>query len=356
MQQAEKRPALAEAGAEAPMDSGDRPGVPIGAIDQDDFALMAGPHRRALMLHCYRMVGCMEEAEDLVQETLARAWRARHTYQGRAPFRSWLYRIATNLSLDALRQRPRRSLPVARTPASSPDQPVPASINEPIWLEPCPDALLPADERDPETILATRERVSLAFMIALHTLPPRQRAVLILRDVLEMPASEVAELLEQSVPAVKSALHRARTAIAEVSHEAEPAVRSSANREHGERLARYVTAWESADVENLMRLLRDDARFSMPPIPSWYQGREEIGALVRNTIFRGDANGRWRLLPTNAGGTEAFGLYRLNERGGGHDFYGIQVPTFAEGLIADITTCRNPRLARFFDLPEHLPA
>ncbi|MBS1913895.1 MAG: RNA polymerase subunit sigma-70 [Bacteroidetes bacterium] len=355
MQRAEERPTMAEAGTKARSDSGTMPGAPIGAIDRDDFALMAGLHRRALMLHCYRMVGCMEEAEDLVQETLARAWRGRHTYQGRAPFRSWLYRIATNLSLDALRERPRRSLPVARHPASLAGQPVPASINEPIWLEPYPDALLPPDERDPETILATRERVSLAFMIALHALPPRQRAVLILRDVLEMPAAEVAELLEQSVPAVKSALHRARATIAEHSHVAETAPRSAADPEHGERLARYVTAWESADVENLMTLLRDDARFSMPPIPSWYQGREEIGALVRNTIFRGDAKGRWRLLPTNAGGSAAFGLYRLNDGGSGYGFYAIQVPTFAGGLITDITTCRNTRLARFFDLPEHLP-
>jgi RNA polymerase sigma-70 factor, ECF subfamily len=328
--------------------------APGGEIDHDAFTALAEPHRRALMTHCYRMMGSLEEAEDMVQETLARAWRGRGTYQGRASFKAWLYRIATNLCLDALKQRLHRSLPVARDPAASIDEPVPAALKEPVWLEPFPDALL-ADDENPEAHLATRERISLAFMISLHLLPPRQRAVLILRDVLDMPAHDVAELLDGSVPAVKSALHRARTTLAAQQRRHLEPLPPKLDERLREQLERYVRAWESADVEGLMALLKEDASFSMPPIPSWYQGRDTIGRLVANTVFRGPAAGRWRLVPTRANGRTAFGLYRLDDAGV-HSIYGIQVVTFDGDAIADITTCINPRLARFFGLPEKIEA
>jgi RNA polymerase sigma-70 factor (ECF subfamily) len=305
------------------------------------------------MAHCYRMMGSLEEAEDLVQETLARAWRGRANYEGRAPFRTWLYSIATNLCLDALKRHPRRMLPVSRAAAASVDEPIPAGIDEPLWLEPCPDSLL--EMNDPETHLTSRERVSMAFMISLHLLPPRQRAVLILRDVLDLPAADVAGLLGQSVASVKSALHRARATMESRQRDGggEPCIPRLDSGARG-WLERYMRAWERADVDELMALLKEDASFSMPPIPSWYQGRETIGKLVAKTIFRGDAAGRWRLVPARANGQIAFGLYRLNDANGGHDFYAIQVLTLDGESIADITTCRNPRLARFFELPERL--
>ena len=324
-------------------------------LDQQAFSALAEPHRRELQTHCYRMVGSVQEAEDLAQETLWRAWRRRETYEGRAPFRAWLYKIATNLCLDALKQRPRRSLPMARQAAATPDEPIPAASTEPayVWLEPFPDDLLAPEEANPEARFSRRESVTLAFMASLHLLPPRQRAVLILRDVLDWQASEVAELLGQTVPAVKSALHRAR---ATLTHHYQ-AVRVEDMSTHGlderrrRQLDRYVQAWETADVDGLLALLKADATFSMPPIPAWYRGRDTIGRLVAATIFSGSARGRWRLQPTRASGQPGFGLYRLDEVKGVYGAYGIQVVTFDGEQIADITTFRNPTLAAFFDLP-----
>jgi len=322
-------------------------------LDQQAFSALAEPHRRELRVHCYRMVGSMQEAEDLAQETLWRAWRRRATYEGRAPFRAWLYKIATNLCLDTLKQRPRRSLPVARQAAATLGEPIPPAITEPIWLEPFPDDLLAPEEENPEARFSMREGVMLAFMTSLHLLPPRQRAVLILRDVLDWQANEVAEWLGQTVPAVKSALHRARATLANHYR----AVRAEDMSVHvsDERLRRqldrYVQAWETADVDGLLALLKADATFSMPPIPAWYQGRDTIGWLVGKTVYGGQARGRWRLLPTRANGQPAFGLYKQDEANGVHSAYGIQVVAFDGEQIADITTFRNPALASFFHLP-----
>jgi RNA polymerase sigma-70 factor (ECF subfamily) len=298
------------------------------------------------------MLGSVQEADDLVQETFWRAWDRRETFEGRSTIRAWLYKIATNLCIDTLRQRPRRALPVTRENASTPEQPIPASINEPIWLEPYPfDFPEPADD-NPEAKFSLKESVQLAFLASLHLLPPRQRAVLILYDVLDLQTAEVAEILGQTIPSVKSALHRARTTLArhypETQHkniQKQMAVEALQS-----KLSSYVQAWETADVEGLIALLKDDCTFSMPPIPSWYSGRENIAGLVKKTIFSGEASGRWRLVSTRSNGQPGFGLYKLNEETGVYDGYGIQVVTFSGDLIEDITTFRDPALLKYFHL------
>lgn len=324
----------------------------LGDLDQNAFSALTEPHRRELQTHCYRLVGSLLEAEDLVQETFLRAWRRRDTYAGRAPLRAWLYKIATNVCLDALKRQPRRSLPIVRGAVATVDDPIPPSINEPIWLEPFPDDWLAPENADPAARYSARESVTLAFMTSLHLLPPRQRAVLILRDVLDWPASEVADFLDVTVPTVKSALHRARTTLVNhypVGRLEEVTVRVLDETTQAQ-LERYVSVWETADADGLAELLKDDATFSMPPIPSWYQGPEAIRTLVSKTVFSEQAVQRWRLLTTRANGQPAFGLYQRDEAGI-YNAYGIQVVTFAGELIADITTFRVPALAVHFGLP-----
>jgi RNA polymerase sigma-70 factor (ECF subfamily) len=332
--------------------------VDLRDIDQHEFGALAESHRRELRVHCYRMLGCLQDAEEMVQETFLRAWNRRATYEGRSTFRAWLYKIATNQCLDALRRKPRRALPMTREDASTLEKPIPASINEPIWLEPYPFDIPAPEGFNPEARYSVSESIRLAFITSLHLLPPRQRAVLILRDVLGWEADEVAEALEQTIPSVKSALHRARSTLARhhATLQREDMTAHVADEELREQLDLYVKAWETADVDGLVALLRDDSTFSMPPIPSWYRGAENIGGLVRKTIFAGQASGRWRLLPTRANGQPGFGLYKLNEETKGYDGYGIQAVTLAGKQIADITTFRVPTLITYFGLPSTLPA
>ncbi len=320
--------------------------------------MMVEPHRRELQAHCYRMLGSVHDAEDMVQETFLRAWRRRETFEGRASFRAWLYKIATHVCLDTLEKRPRRVVPIMQGPASTLDEPIPPDVNEPIWLEPYPDEWLIADDVNPEGYVSTRENITIAFIAALHLLPPRQRAVLILRDVLDWQASEVADLLEITVPAVKSALHRARTTLATHGQtvRAQAAAVDVLDSAAQTQLHDYVRAWETADVSALLRLLKADATFSMPPIPAWYRGRDTIGGLVSRTVFSGDARGRWRLLPTKANRQTAFGLYRHDATNDVYTAYGIQVVTFDNGQIADIITFRNAALFTYFKLPTSIPA
>jgi RNA polymerase sigma-70 factor (ECF subfamily) len=327
-------------------------------MDQHAFGALVEPHRRELRAHCYRMLGSLHEAEDLVQETFWRAWDRRETYAGRAPLRAWLYRIATNLCIDDLRQRPRRGLPVTRGEASASDQPLPPALEEPVWLEPYPSDLSAPEEESPEARYSRKESIQLAFLASLQLLPPRQRAALILRDVLGWRADEAAEALEQTVPAVKSALHRGRATLAQHRQSLQ---RTASARPAGEealrgQLERYVSTWERADVDGLVALLKEDCSFSMPPTPSWYLGRASIAALVGRTIFSGPAEGRWRLLATRANGQTGFGLYRRDEQTGGYEGYGIQVLTFAGEMIVDITTFRTPALVPAFGLPQSIPA
>ena len=330
--------------------------VNISTMDQQEFGALAETYSRELRAHCYRMLGSVQEAEETLQEALMRAWDRRATYKGNSTVRAWLYKIATNLCIDLLRQRPRRSLPVSNEEASIPDNPIPPSINEPVWLEPYPFDIPGPEQENPEARVSMSESIRLAFLTSLHLLPPRQRAVLILCDVLSWQADEVADALDQTVPSVKSALHRARTTLAKHHHTLQrESIKVPADEELREQLDRYVRAWETADVDGLLALLKADATFSMPPIPSWYKGREDIGKLVSKTIFGGQASGRWRMLPVHANGQPGFGLFILNESGG-YDAYGIQVVTFEGTQIADITTFRNPALIPFFGLPPALVA
>lgn len=323
----------------------------LNDIDSHAFGNLIEKHRRELHVHSYRLMGSIHDAEDMVQETFLKAWNKRHTYEGRASLRAWLLKICTNVCLDALKKRPKRYVPLTRETVSTVSQPIPAEIKEPIWLEPFPDDLYPSEAHLPEESVLVREKITLAFITTLHLLPARQRAILVLCDVLEWQANEVATFMNTTVAAVKSALHRARTTLSAHGYTPDVEMRWAMDEATQTQLNNYVEAWETADIETFIQLLKDDATFSMPPIPSWYQGKASIRALVSMTIFRGEAKGRWRLLPTKANHQPAFGLYRQTDVADVYSFYGIQVITLRDQQIADIITFRNPQLAHYFSLP-----
>ncbi len=286
------------------------------AGDQAAFETLVRAYRRELLVHCYRMLGSLSDAEDLVQETLLRAWEKRATLTSSEAYRAWLYRIATNLCLNRLRSVSLRSLP---SEIYDPSSPAPKRVQEPVWLEPFPDELLVDPQSDPEDQALRHEQISLAFLVALQHLTPAQRAVLLLREVLEWKASEVAEWLDLSVPAVNSALQRARQTLHQRSQEngiKTPVAQPRPQLQH--LLDRYMTLWQQADVPGLVALLREDAWLTMPPLPAWVQGRTDIATLLQLRIFT--PGKQWRLLPTRANGCPAFGLYW---REGGEDSYQI---------------------------------
>src|SRR5919109_5415208 len=231
-------------------------------------------HRRALTAYCYRMLGSPFEAEDAVQDTLVRAWRSLDRFEGRAALRSWLYRIATNVCLDMLNGRERRARPMDLGPARSPDGPLGETLPEVTWIEPVPDGLVTSDSGDPADVAVSRETIRLAFVAALQHLPPRQRAALILCEVLRWKAAEVAELLETSVASVNSALQRARATLEATNLDAAEAAADAAA--DSDLLARYVAAFEAYDIDALTALIHEDATQSMPPYELWLSGREDI--------------------------------------------------------------------------------
>src|SRR5260221_12558529 len=277
------------------------------AGDQVAFETLVGPYRRELLVHCYRMLGSLHDAEDLVQETLLRAWENRATLTSPGSYRAWLYRIATNLCLNALTRVPRRSLPPGTYPPSDPTRPALPRPREPIWLEPFPDDLLADPQSDPQERALQRERITLAFLVALQRLTPAQRAIVTLREVVEWPAVELAEWLNLSIPAVNSALQRARRALRQL-HEGSKAPLVEPRPHEHTLLDRYVALWEQADIPGLVALLREDAWFTMPPLPAWFQGRAAIATVLSTRIFTPGRH--WRLLPTRANGSPACGLYR----------------------------------------------
>src|SRR5512135_3302836 len=307
--------------------------------DQREFSRLTEPYRHELQLHCYRILGSLQDAEDIVQETLVRAWRRLDTYEGRAPLRAWLYKIATNACFDALDKRPRRVLPTAQYAPADPRQPFAPPVTEPIWLEPYPDDLIAEPESGPEARYSQRESVSLAFLAALQSLPPRQRAVLILCDVLDWRASEVAQLLDITISAVSSALHRARVTLQKHYHARgrDTLVTTSIDDDLRPLLDRYVQVWEAADIDGLVELLREDATLSMPPLPTWYAGREAIMAAAQTMIFAGDARGRWLMRSVRANRQPACAVYQRDEAGVYHAF-GISVLTVEQSQVTDIIT------------------
>src|SRR5215469_6263279 len=330
------------------------------AGDKTAFDTLVGPYQRELLVHCYRMLGSVHDAEDLVQETLLRAWEKRATFTSPGSYRAWLYRIATNLCLNQLRRVPRRSLPRETHPETDLSLPLPPRVREPIWLEPFPDELLADPGSDPEARAESREQTTLAFLVALQHLTPAQRAILLLREVLEWPASDVAEWLHLSVPAVKSALQRARRTLQKqnVGSEARVALPSQ---ELQTLLDRYVALWEQADIPGLVALLREDAWFTMPPIPAWVQGRTAIAALLSKSIFTPGRH--WRLQPTRANGSPAFGLYVWEAETCMYQLAGLLVLDVVGEQVASTVafldlSCLSSfalpsRLARLFALQQH---
>ena len=304
------------------------------------------------------MVGSLDEAEDLVQETMLRAWRARDSFAGRASLRTWLYKIATNACLDALEKRSRRSLPPRVYPSSDPNLPVEFSIADPAWIDPYPDALMPQATADPEARYAAHESVSLAFLVALQVLSGRQRAVLILRDVLDWRATEVAQLLDTSVSAVNSMVHRARAALATNYDRERRRPDDPLDTESKTLLERYVRAWETADVAGLVALLKRDAVFAMPPSSTWVRGRDAVRVFAASKLFEDGSAERWRMVQTRANGQPAFGLYQLDKATGRRLAVGVQVLSLDDSTgvrrVAEITTFIVPQLAEPFGLPAEL--
>lgn len=322
------------------------------AGDQTAFEMLVRSYRSELVVHCYRMSGSHHDAEDLVQETLLRAWERRASLTSQASYRAWLYRIATNLCLDRLRSAPRRSLPPQTHPPSDPRSPLPARTREPIWLEPFPDDLLAEQQSDPADRAERSEQISLAFLVALQRLTPMQRAVLLLREVLEWEAREVAEWLDLSVPAVNSALQRARRAMRQ--HNAGPAAATTRSGAQIEALLdRYVTLWEQNDIPAFVALLREDAWFTMPPFPAWFQGRAAIAMWLATTIFI--PGRRFRLLPTRANGSPAFGLYRRQADQEVYQLFGLLVLDVEHEQIASVVGFLDVSSLSYFALPLALP-
>jgi RNA polymerase sigma-70 factor (ECF subfamily) len=320
----------------------------------DTIARDLGPevfeeHRRELTGYCYRMLGSVFEADDAVQETMVRAWKGADSFEGRSSVRSWLYRIATNVCLDMLRSRKRRAAPVDLGPSSTAD---PANLGpmlpEATWVQPIPDARVMPEDADPAAVAEARESIRLAFVAALQFLPPRQRAVLILREVLRWHATEVAELLDTSVQSVNSALQRARSTLA--ARDTESTVQSPMDAEQQELLAKYVDAFERYDVAELVKLLHDDAEFSMPPYAMWLRGPVEVS---RWLLGAGIGCRGSRLLATAANGCAAFGQYRLDPAGG-HRPWSLHVLEVSGGRIVAWHNFLDADLFAAFGLPEHL--
>ncbi len=309
-------------------------------MSDDELSAQLEAQRRALRAHCYRMTGSADDAEELVQETLLRAWRARDSFDGRAKLSTWLYRIATNVCLDALEKRPPRILPADIVRAVAPDdepRATPPLAPELPWLQPMPDHLL-----DPESVTARRETVGLAFLAALQHLPVRQRAMLLLCDVLGWSAKETAELLEVSVGAVTSALQRAHETLRE------PAPIAPPSDDQRAALARYIAAWEAGDASALTAMLRDDVKWAMPPAKLWFVGRALVEQLFANYPMR--FHGDHKLVAIAANGQLAAAGYLRPHGAPDYHFAGVHVLGFAGAQIAEITTFGADLCARF-ELP-----
>jgi RNA polymerase sigma-70 factor (ECF subfamily) len=314
--------------------------------DRDEFVRLTGMYRRELLAHCYRMLGSVDDAEDLVQETYLRAWRSYDGYEGRASLRTWLYRIATNTCLTALEGRERRPLPTGLGgPSGAPEEPLSAPPTDIPWLQPVPDTLV-----DPAAVVAARGSLRLALVAALQNLPPRQRIVLILRDVLAWRAQEVAALLGTTTAAVKSSLQRARARLDEVAPDEDLLAEPDST---GDRdlLDRYVAAFEHADMDALLGLLQEGVELEMPPYLEWFSGRKNVMRFLEALEHE---KGYLRMIPTRANGQPAVVAY-IRGADGVHQAHSVQVLTL-EGSVEDreiarITVFLDPELAGRFGMP-----
>jgi RNA polymerase sigma-70 factor (ECF subfamily) len=323
--------------------------VETAPAGSEDFARLSDPYRRELLAYCYRMLGSVHDAEDLVQEVLLRAWRSHAGFEGRASLRTWLYRIATNVCLRALETRDRRPLP-SGLGAPAEDLTAATAMPEVSWLEPMPDTLLGTAPADPASVVASQAGMRLALIAALQYLPPRQRAILILRDVLRWPAPEVAALLGVSAAAVNSLLQRAHARL-ERAAPAEDELLEPSDPRQRDLLDRYATAFQNADIAALMRLLTDDAVFEMPPIPTWFTGRRTIGRFLATRIPKDPAD--LHIVPTAANGQPALATYR-RESDGVHRAHSIQVLTIGAAGIGRVTSFHDPALFPVFGLPAEI--
>jgi RNA polymerase sigma-70 factor (TIGR02960 family) len=324
------------------------------AGDGEAFRELTEPHRRELQVHCYRMLGSVQDAEDAVQDTLLAAWQGLGGFQGRASIRTWLYRIATNRCLNALRSASRR--PAKEWDIAEYEPPEPTRLGEVLWLEPFPDALLEGaldGPHGPEARYEQAEAISLAFVTALQLLPPRQLAVLVLRDVLGFHANEVADMLDTTVDSVKSTLKRARATLHRrlpPSAEREPPPAPGSSTEQA-TVASFVRAYESGDLDALVALLTDDAFMSMPPVPFEYEGRDAVASFCAALIQSGR---RFDLVPTRANGQPAFGAYLRSPTSGIRHGTGLIVLTLTGNRICALTHFDKSAFSRF-GLPRSLP-
>lgn len=325
----------------------------MAVVDGDtDFMTLADPYRRELLAHCYRMLGSVHEAEDLVQETYLRAWKAYDRFEGRSSLRTWLYRIATSACLTSLEGRSRRPLPTGLGgPTDDPTREL-AQDNEVPWLQPVPDAMVGAAADDPAAIVTSRESIRLALIAAFQHLPPRQRVVLILRDVLKWRATEVAELLDTTTTAVNSTLQRARAQLAEAAPDPEAVVEPDTP---GQRdlLERYVKAFENYDMAALVNVLHKDAVWEMPPFLTWVRGAQDVASLIcSHCPARGP--GDLLMVPTRANGQPAFAMYYRHPDDVAHRPFGLHVVTVSDGMITHVALFFDVSLFGWFGLPESL--
>ncbi|MBV8788963.1 MAG: sigma-70 family RNA polymerase sigma factor [Mycobacterium sp.] len=320
------------------------------AGDSEAFRLLTEPHRRELQVHCYRMLGSLQDAEDMVQNTLLAAWQGLADFESRASIRTWLYRIATNQCLSALRAAKRR--PAKEVDISTFDLPEPTHVGEIVWLEPFPDHLLEGTESwvlGPEARYEQQESISLAFVTALQVLPARQRAVLILREVLGYPAGEVAAMMDTTVESVNSALKRARAALQRRQLDDDNAALTPNSPAERALVTKFVHAYQSGDVDALVDLLTADVRVSMPPIPLEYHGRDAVRRFYAS-IFR---TREYALVPTRANGQPAFGAYLRTDTGAIRRAAGLLVLSVAGNRIYGLTRFDNDVLP-WFGLPRTL--
>ena len=303
------------------------------AGNEEAFARLIDPHRRELLVHCYRILGSFEDAEDMLQETLVRVWKRLDSFEGRSSLRAWLYKIATNACLDALDSRRVHGLPKELYARGDPTQPLPAPLQNATWVEPFPDEWIDDQpEIYPEARYEVRESITLAFIAALQKLPGRQRAVLLLCDVMGWNSSEAADILDMTTAAVNSALQRARESLKQVERKSTP---TFLNEQLSVLLRRYVAAWENADSAALIATLREDIALTMPPLPVWFGGHADVRTFLDGFLFQSRSPFKVKLEPIRANGSPAFAVYQMDPDGV-YRAAALHVLTIEDGLISEI--------------------